>query len=47
VKKDSPVQVEPPLAPLIVARLLNIHTNTVRRWSSSGILKPYPGRPAR
>ncbi len=24
-----------------VARLLNIHTNTVRRWSRQGILKTY------
>ncbi len=24
-----------------VARLLNIHTNTVRRWSNRGILKAY------
>jgi DNA-binding transcriptional MerR regulator len=23
-----------------VARLLNIHINTVRRWSNKGILKP-------
>ena len=24
-----------------VARLLHIHTNTVRQWSNQGILKPY------
>jgi excisionase family DNA binding protein len=24
-----------------VARLLNVHVNTVRRWSNSQILKPY------
>ncbi|MBN1600760.1 MAG: helix-turn-helix domain-containing protein [Chitinispirillaceae bacterium] len=24
-----------------VARLLNIHVNTVRRWSNSGVLTPY------
>ena len=24
-----------------VARLLNVHINTVRRWSQSGILKAY------
>ena len=24
-----------------VARLVNIHTNTVRRWTNSGILKAY------
>jgi len=24
-----------------VARLLNIHTNTVRRWSDQGILRAY------
>ncbi|OGO32940.1 MAG: hypothetical protein A2Z29_01755 [Chloroflexi bacterium RBG_16_56_11] len=29
------------LRPGEVARLLNIHINTVRRWSSSGIIKTY------
>ena len=24
-----------------VARMLNLHINTVRRWSDRGILKPY------
>ncbi len=24
-----------------VAKLLNLHINTVRRWSNDGILKPY------
>ncbi len=24
-----------------VAKLLNLHINTVRRWSNEGILKPY------
>ena len=24
-----------------VAKLLNLHINTVRRWSDDGILKPY------
>ncbi len=24
-----------------VARMLNLHINTVRRWSNQGILKPY------
>jgi len=33
------------LAPMLttseVARLLNVHINTVRRWSNQGILKTY------
>jgi excisionase family DNA binding protein len=32
---------ETPLSTGDVARLLNIHTNTVRRWCSKGILKSY------
>ncbi|MBN1191428.1 MAG: helix-turn-helix domain-containing protein [Dehalococcoidales bacterium] len=36
---------EPTLKPMMtvkdVARLLNIHINTVRRWSNQGILKAY------
>ncbi len=24
-----------------VAKILNLHTNTVRRWSDSGVLKSY------
>lgn len=30
-----------PLKTSDVARLLNIHTNTVRRWANSGLLKTY------
>ena len=30
-----------------VARLLNVHTNTVRRWSERGILKTYRVGPRR
>ncbi len=40
-KVYSRVDVEPPLSTSDVARYLNVHTNTVRRWSSSGILKTY------
>ncbi len=41
-KKDySLYNVEPTLSTRDVARYLNVHTNTVRRWSSSGILKTY------
>ena len=29
------------LAPSEVARLLNVHINTVRRWSNQGILMSY------
>jgi excisionase family DNA binding protein len=32
---------DPPLSTSDVARLLNIHTNTVRRWSTNGTLKTY------
>ena len=32
---------ERPLSTGDVARLLNIHTNTVRRWCRSGMLKSY------
>jgi len=34
-------QIDPPLSTSDVARMLNIHTNTVRRWSDNGILKTY------
>ena len=30
-----------------VARLFNVHTNTVRRWSERGILKTYRSGPRR
>ncbi|MBA7620018.1 hypothetical protein ES703_27360 [subsurface metagenome] len=39
-KKDTP-DFEALLTPREVARLLNIHVNTVRRWSDQGILRPY------
>ncbi len=41
VKKERPEEIEIPLSTGDVALLLNIHTNTVRRWSRSGILKTY------
>ena len=34
-------QMEPMLTVREVARLLNIHPNTVRRWSDRGILEAY------
>jgi len=34
-------EVGPMLTVREVARLLNIHSNTVRRWSDRGILKVY------
>lgn len=40
-KKERAVSSETPLSTGDVARLLNIHTNTVRRWSTSGILKTF------
>ena len=43
--KPTPPKPEPPsvvlLTPRDVARLLNVHINTVRRWSEQGILKSY------
>lgn len=33
--------IKPMLTVKDVARLLNIHINTVRRWSNQGILKAY------
>jgi excisionase family DNA binding protein len=42
-KEDMETQRE--IAPMMttgdVARLLNVHINTVRRWSNQGILKAY------
>lgn len=34
-------EISPMLATSEVARLLNVHINTVRRWSNQGILKSY------
>ena len=34
-------EINPMLTTNEVARLLNVHINTVRRWSNSGILKAY------
>ena len=40
-KKMHHTGIDPPLSTGDVARLLNIHANTVRRWSHSGLLKTY------
>ena len=34
-------EINPMLTTNDVARLLNVHINTVRRWSNSGILRAY------
>ena len=34
-------EINPMLTINDVARLLNVHINTVRRWSNSGILRAY------
>jgi len=34
-------EIDPMLTTSDVARLLNVHINTVRRWSNQGILKGY------
>ncbi len=34
-------EINPMLTTNEVARLLNVHINTVRRWSNSGILRAY------
>lgn len=34
-------EIRPMLTTSDVARLLNVHINTVRRWSNQGILKAY------
>ena len=34
-------EISPMLTTNDVARLLNVHINTVRRWSNEGILKAY------
>lgn len=41
IKKSRSPEIETPLSTGDVALLLNIHTNTVRRWSRNGILKTY------
>jgi excisionase family DNA binding protein len=33
--------IDPMLTTSDVARLLNVHINTIRRWSNQGILKAY------
>ncbi len=37
----NPKQIDPMLTTSDVARLLNVHINTVRRWSNQGIIKTY------
>jgi excisionase family DNA binding protein len=37
----SDIQIESMLTVREVARLLNIHSNTLRRWSDQGIIKAY------
>jgi len=37
----NPTQIDPMLTTSDVARLLNVHINTVRRWSNQGIIKTY------
>lgn len=34
-------EIDPMLTTSDVARLLNVHMNTVRRWSNQGVLKAY------
>ena len=34
-------EIDPMLTTSEVARLLNVHINTVRRWSNQGVLKTY------
>jgi excisionase family DNA binding protein len=38
---DRESQIEPMLTTSEVARILNVHINTVRRWSNQGSLKSY------
>lgn len=40
-KEQKTITENIPLKTSDVARLLNIHTNTVRRWANSGLLKTY------
>ena len=37
----NPKKIDPLLTTSDVARMLNVHINTVRRWSNQGILKTY------
>jgi excisionase family DNA binding protein len=37
----NPRRIDPMLTTSDVARLLNVHINTVRRWSNQGALKTY------
>jgi len=37
----SPKEMDTMLTVSEVARLLNVHINTIRRWSNQGILKAY------
>jgi excisionase family DNA binding protein len=37
----SPKETDTMLTVSDVARLLNVHINTIRRWSNQGILKAY------
>ena len=41
--KDRPTaeKIEPMLTITEVARLLNVHINTLRRWSDSGLIRAY------
>ena len=34
-------EIDPMLTASEVARLLNVHINTVRRWSNQGVLRTY------
>lgn len=40
-RKERPPVMDLPLTTADVARLLNVHTNTVRRWSDRGVLRAY------
>lgn len=40
-KQPRSSKIDPPLRTRDVAHLLNVHINTVRRWSNKGILKSY------
>ena len=40
-KQPRSSKIDPPLRTSDVAHLLNVHINTVRRWSNKGILKSY------
>ena len=40
-KQPRTSRTNPPLRTSDVAHLLNIHVNTVRRWTNNGVLKAY------